>query len=149
MLDSVRLWSLPGIPLNVGQMLVVAGYAVFALVCIILQVPLIESWCLPRFIPLVLPIISYEIADFLALAQLPLVFLLAFKNSPLPALLLGPGVDYKKLNYIHRWSARFIFLGAMQKEASGVAALTTLCLIVLTSVAPVRRWCYAAFLVLQ
>ncbi|KAF7354432.1 Iron reductase [Mycena venus] len=153
-LDSVRLWSLPGIPLNVGQMLIVAGYAVFALVCIILQVPLIEN---PNR------------AGFLALAQLPPVFLFASKNSPLTGLLLGPGVDYTKLNFIHRWSARFLFLGAMvhgslwinnhvvfdlpiltqQKEASGVAALATLCLIVLTSVAPVRRWCYAAFLVLH
>ncbi|KAJ7925579.1 hypothetical protein B0H13DRAFT_2248863 [Mycena leptocephala] len=149
--DSVRLWSLPGITLNVGQMFVVAGYAVFALVCIVLKVPLVEN---PNR------------AGFLALAQLPPVFLFASKNSPLTALLLGPGVDYTKLNYVHRWSARFLFLGALvhgslwinnhllfdlpiltqQKEASGVAALTTLCLIVITSVAPVRRWCYAGFL---
>ncbi|KAF8149317.1 hypothetical protein K438DRAFT_1988946 [Mycena galopus ATCC 62051] len=91
----------------------------------------------------------YVRGNFLALAQLPPVFLFVSKNSSLPALLLGPGVEYKKLNYIHRWSARFIFLGPMQKEASGVAALATLCLIVLTSVAPVRQWCYAAFLVLH
>ncbi|KAJ7192945.1 hypothetical protein B0H12DRAFT_1039489 [Mycena haematopus] len=153
-LDSVRLWSLPGIPLNVGQMFVVGGYAVFALVCIVVQVPLMEN---PNR------------AGFLALAQLPPVFLFASKNSPLTSLLLGPGVDYTKLNYIHRWSARFLFLGAMvhgtlwinnhvvfdlpilsqQKEASGVAALATLCVIVLTSVAPVRRWCYSAFLVVH
>ncbi|KAJ7925526.1 hypothetical protein B0H13DRAFT_2314332 [Mycena leptocephala] len=98
---------------------------------------------------------------FLALAQLPPVFLFASKNSPLIALLLGPGVDYTKLNYVHRahtqrWAGRFLFLGALvhgslwinnhllfalpiltqQKEASGVAALATLCIIVLTSVAP-------------
>ncbi|KAJ7361090.1 iron reductase [Mycena albidolilacea] len=154
LLDSIRLWSLPGIPLNVGQMVVVAGYAVFALVCIILQVPLMEN---PNR------------AGFIALAQLPPVFLFASKNSPLTALLLGPGVDYTKLNYIHRWAGRFLFLGAMvhgalwinnhvifdlpiltqQKESSGVAALATLCIIVLTSVAPVRRWCYSAFLVIH
>jgi hypothetical protein len=33
-----------------------------------------------------------------ALAKLPPVFLFASKNSPLTALLLGPGVDYTKLN---------------------------------------------------
>ncbi|KAJ7925707.1 hypothetical protein B0H13DRAFT_2654226 [Mycena leptocephala] len=133
---------------------VVAGYAVFALVCIVLKVSLVEN---PNR------------AGFLALAQLPPVFLFASKNSPLTALLLGPGVDYTKLNYVHRrvlFAGCFLFLGALvhgslwinnhllsplpiltqQKEASGVAALATLCLIVLTSVAPVRRWCYARVL---
>ncbi|KAJ6566192.1 hypothetical protein B0H19DRAFT_1025025 [Mycena capillaripes] len=150
-LDSVRLWSLPGIPLNVGQMFVVAGYAVFALLCIVLQVPLMES---PNR------------AGFLALAQLPPVFLFASKNSPLTGLLLGPGVDYTKLNYIHRWAGRFLFLGAVvhgslwinnhlifalpiltqQKEASGVAALGCLCVLVLTSFGVVRRRAYGLFL---
>ncbi|KAJ7459234.1 iron reductase [Mycena latifolia] len=153
-LGSFRLWSLPGITLNVGQMFVVAGYAVFALVCIVLQAPLVEN---------------SNRAGFLALAQLPPVFLFASKNSPLTALLLGPGVDYTKLNYIHRWSARFLILGAIvhgslwinnhiiwdlpilsqQKEASGVAALGCLCVIALSSVAVVRRRVYSAFLVLH
>ncbi|KAJ7869062.1 hypothetical protein B0H13DRAFT_1053404 [Mycena leptocephala] len=149
-LDSVRLWSLPGIMLNLGQMSVAGGYFVFALVCIVLKVPLVEN---PNR------------AGFLALAQLPPVFF-ASKNSPLTALLLGPGVDYTKLNYVRGWAGRFLFLGALvhgllwinnhllfalpiltqQKEASGVAALATLCPIVLTSVAPVRRWCYSGLL---
>ncbi|KAJ7164427.1 iron reductase [Mycena filopes] len=153
-LDSVRLWSLPGIPLNAGQMFVVAAYAVFALVCIVLQVPLMEN---PNR------------AGFLALAQLPPVFLFASKNSPLTSLLLGPGVDYTKLNYIHRWAGRFLFLGAVvhgslwinnhiiydlpiltqQKEGSGVAALAVLCVLVLTSIAPVRRLFYSGFLVIH
>ncbi|KAJ7722393.1 hypothetical protein B0H16DRAFT_1385845 [Mycena metata] len=153
-LDSMRLWNVPGIPLNVGQMVVVAGYAAFALVCIVLKAPLMEN---PNR------------AGFLALAQLTPVFLFASKNSPLTALLLGPGADYTKLNYIHRWSARFLFLGAVvhgslwinnhliydlpiltqQKEGSGVAALGCLCVIVLTSIAPVRRWCYSAFLLIH
>ncbi|KAJ7199408.1 hypothetical protein GGX14DRAFT_661928 [Mycena pura] len=81
-------------------------------------------------------------------------------------LLLGPGIDYTKLNFIHRWAGRFLFLGALvhgtlwnnhviydlpilsqQKEGSGVAALSVLCVLVLTSAAPLRRWCYSAFLV--
>ncbi|KAJ6492247.1 iron reductase [Mycena sanguinolenta] len=154
LLDSVRLWSLPGLPLNLGQIVVIVVYSVFALVCIVVQAPLMEN---PNR------------AGFLALAQLPPVFLFASKNSPLTGLLLGPGVDYTKLNYIHRWSARFLFLGAMvhgtlwinnhvvynlpilsqQKEGSGVAALATLCVLVLTSFAPVRRRCYSLFLVVH
>ncbi|KAJ7869060.1 hypothetical protein B0H13DRAFT_2557871 [Mycena leptocephala] len=54
------------------------GATVFALVCIVLKVPRVEN---PNR------------AGFLALAQLPPVFLFASKNSPLTALLLGPGVD--------------------------------------------------------
>ncbi|KAJ7780047.1 iron reductase [Mycena maculata] len=151
-LGSFRLWTLPGLRLNAGQMFVVASYAAFVLVCIVLQVPLL---------------ISPNRAGFLALAQLPPVFIFASKNSPLTALLLGPGVDYTKLNYIHRWSGRGLFLGGVihgaiwinnhlvwdlpiltqQKEGSGVAALGVLCMIVLTSVSPLRRWCYSAFLV--
>ncbi|KAJ7199386.1 ferric reductase like transmembrane component-domain-containing protein, partial [Mycena pura] len=151
-LASMRLWSAPGFPLNIGQLVVIAGYAAFALVCIILQVPLQEN---PNR------------AGFLALAQLPPVFLFASKNSPLTMLLLGPGIDYTKLNFIHRWAGRFLFLGALvhgtlwinnhviydlpilsqQKEGSGVAALSVLCVLVLTSAAPLRRWCYSAFLV--
>ncbi|KAJ6597944.1 hypothetical protein B0H10DRAFT_2441554 [Mycena sp. CBHHK59/15] len=70
---------------------------------------------------------------------------------------------------IHRWSARGLFLGAVvhgalwinnhlvwglpilsqQKEASGVAALGVLCVIVLSSLAPVRRWSYSLFLVVH
>lgn len=67
------------------------------------------------------------------------------------------------------WAGRGLFLGALvhgslwinnhivwdlpiltqQKEASGVAALGVLCVLVLTSVVPLRRWCYRIFLVCQ
>ncbi|KAJ7106539.1 hypothetical protein C8R44DRAFT_885831 [Mycena epipterygia] len=142
--------------LNVGQMFVVAGYAVFALICIVLQAPLMEN---PNR------------AGFLALAQLPPVFLFASKNSPLTALLLGPGVDYTKLNYIHRYAlsgprallrrcrAWALWINnhvvwdlpilSQQKEGSGVAAFGTLCVFILSSIAPNRRWCYSGFLVIQ
>ncbi|KAJ7112851.1 iron reductase [Mycena crocata] len=150
LLSSYALWRIPGINLNVGQMLVVTTYFILTLISIILKVPLMSN---PNR------------AGFLALAQLPLVFLFAMKNSPV-ALLLGPGVDYTKLNYVHRWAGRGLFLGSVihgaiwiqnhltwnlpilsrQKEASGVAALARLCLIVLSSVAPLRRWCYSLFI---
>jgi ferric-chelate reductase len=104
----------------------------------------------------------------MALAQLPVVFLFATKNS-IVSLLLGPGNGYEKLNYIHRWSARCLFLGAVvhgslwirnhlqygipiigaQKETSGVAALGVLCGLVLTSFKPVRKWFYDFFWVVH
>ncbi|KAJ7069811.1 ferric reductase like transmembrane component-domain-containing protein [Mycena amicta] len=152
--DSIRLWSPPGIALNAGQIFIIAGYAAFALVCIVVQVPLEEN---PNR------------AGFIALAQLPPVFLFAAKNSPLTNLLLGPGVDYTKLNYVHRWAGRFLFLGALvhgtiwinnhityglpiltqQKEGSGVAALAVLCVIMIASIAPLRRYSYSAFLIIH
>lgn len=105
---------------------------------------------------------------FLALAQFPVVFLFATKNSVL-SLLLGPGNGYEKLNYVHRWSGRGLFIcatvhGALwirnhlqyglpilgqQKETSGVAAFGVLCVIVVTSLRPVRRLFYQFFFIAQ
>ncbi|KAJ7931052.1 iron reductase [Mycena leptocephala] len=147
LLSSFALWSIPGIGLNLGQLLMVMAYSAFTLVSIIRKAPLMSN---PNR------------AGFMALAQLPPVFLFAMKNSPV-ALLLGPGVDYTKLNYLHRWAGRGLFIGAVihgalwiqnhltyklpiltqQKEASGVAALAVLFIIGLSSVGPLRRWCYS------
>ncbi|KAI9434578.1 iron reductase [Lactarius indigo] len=139
---SVLLLSPLGVGLNLGQILVVVIYFVVIIVCIVTNAPLIDN---PNR------------AGFLALAQLPIVFLFATKNSIL-SLLLGPGHGYEKLNYVHRWSGRGMFLGAIihgslwirnhlqynlailgpQKETSGVAAFALLCIIVLSSLRPVR-----------
>src|SRR4051794_31381313 len=51
-------------------------------------------------------------AGRIALAQLPIVFLFATKNSVL-SLLLGPGNGYEKLNLVHKWAGRGIFLAAV------------------------------------
>ncbi len=105
---------------------------------------------------------------FLAIAQLPLVILFATKNSTL-SLLLGPGNGYEKLNYIHRWSGRGLFLCALihgtlwirnhlqynlpilgqQKETSGVAAFALLGIIVLSSLRPVRLYLRQIFFYTQ
>ncbi|EMD32717.1 hypothetical protein CERSUDRAFT_118461 [Gelatoporia subvermispora B] len=152
-LASPASWSLPGLELNFGQILVLVGYLVLLLICIIMNAPLIDN---PNR------------AGFLALAQFPVVFLFATKNSIL-SLLLGPGNGYEKLNFIHRWSGRGMFLGAVihgslwirnhlayglpilgqQKETSGVAALGVLGGIVLTSLKPVRRYFYQSFFILH
>ncbi|PBK65298.1 iron reductase [Armillaria solidipes] len=152
-IGSVTLWTPPVLALNVGQIFVILAYLAIVLVCIIVDAPLKDN---PNR------------AGFLALAQFPVVFLFATKNSLL-SLLLGPGHGYEKLNYVHRWSGRFMFLGAVihgslwirnhlewnltilgeQKETSGIAAFGVLCVIVLTSVKPARSFCYEIFFVVH
>ena len=107
-------------------------------------------------------------SGFIALAQFPIVFLFATKNS-IVSLLLGPGNGYERLNFIHRWSGRIMFLGSVlhgalwirnhleyglpilgqQKETSGIAALGLLGVIVLSSLRPIRRFCYEIFYIIQ
>ncbi|KAG7094335.1 hypothetical protein E1B28_007934 [Marasmius oreades] len=150
---SVLLWSAPGLGVNVGQIILLIGYAVSVVVCIVKDSILEEN---------------SNRAGFMAIAQLPVVFLFATKNSML-SFLLGPGHGYEKLNYIHRWSGRAMFVGAVihgslwiqnhlrfglpilgqQKETTGVAALGVLCAIVLTALRPVRRWFYEVFWVIH
>ncbi|KAG1830120.1 iron reductase [Suillus variegatus] len=148
-LISPMYWSPPKLGLNLGQIIVLSAYLAAVLVCIIKDAPLISN---PNR------------AGFLALAQFPVVFLFATKNSIL-SLLLGPGNGYEKLNFMHRMAGRAMFLGGCihgslwirnhlqyglailgpQKETSGVASLALLCIIVLTSLRPVRRLFYECF----
>ena len=112
--------------------------------------------------------LMYDRAGFMALAQFPVVFLFATKNS-IVSLLLGPGNGFEKLNYVHRWAGRGLFIcaavhGALwirnhlqydlpiigqQKEESGVAAFGVLCFLVLSSFRPVRRYFYQFFFLTQ
>jgi hypothetical protein len=105
---------------------------------------------------------------FITLAQLPVVFLFATKNSIL-SLLLGPGHGYEKLNFVHRWAGRGMLISALvhgslwiknhlewgfpiigqQKETSGVASLGLLCCIAITSARPVRKAFYEFFYIAQ
>ncbi|KIO06664.1 hypothetical protein M404DRAFT_15017 [Pisolithus tinctorius Marx 270] len=150
---SVRHWTLPYVGLNILQMSIILAYLAVVLLCVIKDAPLISN---PNR------------AGFLAVAQIPIVFLFATKNSIL-SLLLGPGNGYEKLNYIHRMSGRLMFLSAcihgslwirnhlqyglpiigQQKETSGVATLAVLGIIVLTSLRPVRRLFYQVFFVVH
>ncbi|KAI0312563.1 hypothetical protein OF83DRAFT_1145534 [Amylostereum chailletii] len=152
-LGAVLFWSPLGVGLDLGQIIVVVGYMLTVILCIILQAPLIDN---PNR------------AGFLAVAQLPVVFLFATKNSLL-SLVLGPGHGYEKLNYVHRWAGRGMFIGAVvhgalwirnhveyglpvlgpQKETSGVAAFALLCLIVLTSLRPIRVFFHQVFFYLH
>ncbi|KIK09642.1 hypothetical protein K443DRAFT_392442 [Laccaria amethystina LaAM-08-1] len=146
---SVAYWSIPGLGLNAAQIVLVIGYLVTVILCMVLQAPLASNSNRP---------------GFMAIAQFPVVFLFATKNS-IVSLLLGPGNGYEKLNFIHRWSGRAMFFAALlhgslwiqnhlvwdlpilgqQKETSGVASLGLLGVIVLSSLRPVRRWFYEVF----
>lgn len=148
---SIVRWSIPGVELTGWQMLVIAAYLILLICCIVIDSELIDN---PNR------------GGFLALAQFPVVFLFATKNS-IVSLLLGPGNGYEKLNYIHRWSGRGMFIGATvhgalwirnhlqfglpilgpQKETSGVASFALLCGIVLLSLRPIRRFFYQFFFI--
>jgi hypothetical protein len=110
---------------------------------------------------------SHVLAGFLALAQLPVVFLFSSKNSIIS--FLSPGHGYEKLNFVHRWAGRGLFLAVaihgglwinqdlrfnlpiigQPKETSGISAFGVLCIMVLTSILPVRKWFYQGFFVVQ
>ena len=106
-------------------------------------------------------------AGWLALAQVPLLILLAGKNN-----LIGfvTGVSYERLNVLHRWVSRVLLLlatlhfgyqnygwneyGLMQLEWStdtcpptGIAAYAILLWINLSTVAPLRNLSYEFFVV--
>ena len=105
-------------------------------------------------------------SGFLVLAQLSIVFLLATKNNVL-AVLISRG--WEKLNFLHRWAGRGVFLSATihgaswinnhlrinpsalkeSKEMLGLAAYSVLCVIVLSSLRPVRFAAYQLFFIVQ
>ncbi|KAF8055170.1 hypothetical protein FPV67DRAFT_1680727 [Lyophyllum atratum] len=148
-LGSVIYWTPPGIGLNAGQILLITAYSSTVLACICTSAPLLSN---------------SNRAGFLALAQLPPIFLLASKNTPL-SLLLPPFFAYTRLNALHRWAGRTMGLAALvhgalwirnhvewdmpivgqQKEGSGVAALGVMGVIVVSSLRPVRVWAWGVF----
>jgi len=150
---SMVLWTIPGTGANLGRVVLVAGYIVTVILCIVLKSDLTYN---------------SNRAGFMAVAQLPVIFLFATKNSIL-SVLLGPGHGYEKLNIIHRWSGRMLFLSAavhgtmwihqhltynlpilgQQKETSGIASFSLLCIIFLSSLRPVRRFFYQGFFMIH
>ncbi|KAG1897198.1 iron reductase [Suillus fuscotomentosus] len=150
-LISLTYWSPPKLGLNVGQIIVLLAYLTAVLVCIIKDAPLMSN-----------PNRAGEIS------RSRTVFLFATKNSIL-SLLLGPGNGHEKLNFMHRMAGRAMFLAACihgflwirnrlqyglailgpQKETLGVASLALLCIIVLTSLRPVRRLFYECFFIIH
>ena len=100
-----------------------------------------------------------------ALAQLPLIFMLAGKKNVIGYLV---GSSYERLSWLHRWTARSLFLTTTihmsywfrswarydyisykiktdEITQRGLAAWCILLWIVLSSFAPIRRWNYELF----
>ncbi|CAE6495235.1 unnamed protein product [Rhizoctonia solani] len=149
MVQPISLRCLPRMRVDFGQMILLAGITVAAILCLT-QAAQLKS--------------NANRAGFMALSLLTPTFLFASKNSP-AALLLGKG--YEKLNWVHRWSGRLLFLMATihgslwinnrirngqdsllrtgLKEREGQAAYGLLCMIVLLSLRPVRVYAYQFF----
>jgi ferric-chelate reductase len=103
-----------------------------------------------------------------AVAQLPLVFILGSKESVLPWL-LGHGRGYEKLNILHRWVGRGIVIGGLlhgglwisfrrrygippfedHRGKTGITAVVILAVITLSSFRLVRRLFYQSFYFVQ
>lgn len=104
---------------------------------------------------------------FIALSQLPLIFLLAGKNNIIGFLI---GSSYERLSWLHRWTARILFLTVtihmgfwfrswarykyiphkLRQDLitqRGFAAWCILLWIVLSSFAPIRKWNYEFFVI--
>ncbi|KDQ19799.1 hypothetical protein BOTBODRAFT_152296 [Botryobasidium botryosum FD-172 SS1] len=145
------LWAIPRLRMDTGQLLVVIVYVAILLLCMTNRAELYDN---------------SNRAGFLAIAQLPAVFLFAMKNNPL-SLLLGKG--YEKLNFLHRWSARSMFLVATvhgslwinnritngqrdslttgTKELRGITAYSLLFMTVVFSLRPIRQRAYVFFFI--
>lgn len=104
---------------------------------------------------------------FIACAQLPLIFLLAGKNNIIGLLV---GASYERLNWLHRWTSRVLFLTVTIHMGfwfadwyrfdyikvklttdpitqRGFAAWVIMLWIVVSSMAPIRCWNYEFFLI--
>ncbi|KAI8936108.1 hypothetical protein NX059_007607 [Plenodomus lindquistii] len=104
-------------------------------------------------------------AAWITLTQVPLVYLLSSKRGPLNIII---GTSHERINYIHRWVGRILFLSATihfgimkssiltsdiihSREKSmiivryGVGAYATLLWIAATSVLPTRGWSHRIF----
>ncbi|PQE25860.1 metalloreductase protein [Rutstroemia sp. NJR-2017a BBW] len=91
-------------------------------------------------------------AAWLAVAQVPLLILLAGKNN-----LIGfvSGVSYERLNVLHRWSARVLFFLAtlhvvflhLSWDAYGWAVYAILIWMNISTIAPIRNFSYEFFVV--
>ncbi|WVQ72614.1 hypothetical protein IAR50_002172 [Cryptococcus sp. DSM 104548] len=136
--------------LSVSQIVLVGAHMGAVIACFVVGAELTQSPNRP---------------GFLALAQLPVILLLSLK-SPLPLPIFLPSLSYEHYNFLHRWAGRTLFLsvsvhGGMwinqfvttdqydqlsaDKSKRGMVAYGMMCMVVLTSLKPVRRRCYQLF----
>ncbi|KAI1928480.1 ferric-chelate reductase Frp1 [Ophidiomyces ophidiicola] len=152
-LGKVRL-SLP--PLG-GLAMVLANLVVVMVLCFY-KLNTLDQWSWET--------IGYRTGS-VALAQMPLIFLLAAKTN---FIAFFAGSSYERLNWLHRWTARTLWLTStihmcfwfrswgrynyilvkLKSDAisqRGLVAWCILSLIVILSIAPLRRWNYEIFVV--
>ena len=147
-------WTTP----TLGRASLVAGELVLVLVLCFYRLNPDDEWQWES--------IGYR-TGHIAVAQLPLVVLLAGKRSIVGYLV---GSSYERLNWIHRWTARILFLTVtihmgywfadwarydyIHKKMTtdvivkrGFAAWVILLWITLSTLAPARRWNYELFFI--
>ncbi|KZT51057.1 hypothetical protein CALCODRAFT_504005 [Calocera cornea HHB12733] len=142
-------WDIKYVKLSVGQLFLLLGFTLTLLLCLTQNSELV---------------LNSNRAGFMVLSLIPPVFLLSTKNSLLAFLL---SVGYEKLNFLHRWAGRMMLVLAVvhgglwinnrivsdmayliwteDKERRGLATISTLFLIVLTSIRPIRRLAWQFF----
>ncbi|KAI9823473.1 MAG: hypothetical protein M1832_002484 [Thelocarpon impressellum] len=142
-----------------GRTTVVLAYATVIVVLGFYRLELADPWAWED--------VGYQ-TGYVAMCQFPLIFLLAGKNNVIGLL---TGSSYERLNWLHRWVARGLFLTStihmgywftswdrwdyikpkIQEDLitqRGLAAWGVLAWIVISSMTPIRGWCYE-FFVLQ
>ncbi|KAF2800728.1 hypothetical protein K505DRAFT_228089 [Melanomma pulvis-pyrius CBS 109.77] len=147
-----RIVSLP----TVGRASLITGNIVVIIVLCFYGFDLSDRWSRED--------IGYR-CGFVAVTQLPLIFLLAGKNNIIGHL---TGVSYERINWLHRWCARCLlftatihmgyffadwapydYIGVQLKENTlvwkGVVAWAMLVWIVFSSMTPIRGWAYEIF----
>lgn len=143
---------------SLGRTIIVLSYLIVVLVFCFYKYDLADQWSWED--------IAYR-CGCIAQAQLPLIFLLAGKQTIVGSLV---GMSYERLQWLHQWTARILWLTATlhlvfwfrswarydyikvklttdSMTQTGFAAWCILTAIVIASFAPVRRWNYELFLV--
>ncbi len=98
---SIPVWTLQGRAasrISVGKFILVASNLVVLLVCSFYKLNPKDKWQWEE--------IGYR-TGWIAMAQLPLIFLLAGKNNIIGFL---TGSSHERLNWLHRWTARSLLL---------------------------------------
>lgn len=140
--------------LGLAQALLVACYAGTVIACIVTSA---ELWQ------------NSNRAGFIAVASLPLIILLSIK-SPLPLPVFLPSLSYEHYNFLHRWAGRIMWLATTvhgslwinqfistkqwnqltaEKTVLGCISYAMMCMVVITSLKPVRRKFYQLFWIAQ
>ncbi|KAF2684995.1 hypothetical protein K458DRAFT_431240 [Lentithecium fluviatile CBS 122367] len=142
---------------SVGRIIILSAYTIAI-------TTLLVSVNAPAFSTHFLDDVAFR-AAWVTVAQVPLVYLLSTKRGPLNSL---TGISHDRINWLHRWTGRILFLcatthmaimmssisiaelmrspdGAMSVVRYGAGAYGTLTLIAVSSILPLRRWSYRAF----